>query len=106
MIKNITNGCLTLVVLVLFTIGHVVERFKIVDTSQILTVWITAEVMSLVSEPIYFQLFVPWLNKESDDDVKLIYKDYKEDKKSRFKDLKMTLITSINPSSPEKGESK
>ena len=80
----------------MFFIGHVVKRFELQDTSSILTIWITAEVMALSVEPFYFNIFVPWLNKASDDDVKKIYKDYKKEGKSKKKDLQLALIPSIN----------
>ena len=65
------------------------ESLKIDDQnkSTILTIWLTCEVISLVLEPLFFQILVPWLNKANDDDVKHLYKDYKQEKKKRDKEL-------------------
>ena len=63
--------------------------------STILYIWIIYELISMICEPLCFQLFIPWLNKESDDEVKQMYKSQLKDG-NKQKDMQMTLIPSVN----------
>lgn len=87
--------------ILLFVVGNWVDSLYIDDKSTILQVWIYYEVTSMICEPIWFQLFIPWLNKAQDDQIKEIYKDFKLGEKTKETELKKGLMDtkpSINSS--------
>lgn len=64
-------------VIVFYFIGILLSKYKIVDPSVAIFIWVQCEIISLILEPLCFELFIPWLHKKDDVEIKKIYKEHK-----------------------------
>lgn len=78
-IETIGKFITTLLILMVYAGGKFITRFLIVNPSTVVLIWVTYECIALICESFCFKLFIPWLNSKEDENIKTLYKKFKED---------------------------